>query len=36
LPVQQPRIRDGYVELPTGPGLGLALNEDVIARYRAS
>jgi D-arabinonate dehydratase len=36
LPVQQPRIRDGYMELPTGPGLGLALNEDVIARYRAS
>lgn len=36
LPVEQPRIRDGYMELPTGPGLGMRLNEEVIARYRAS
>jgi D-arabinonate dehydratase len=35
LPVVHPRIRDGYMELPPGPGLGLELNEDVIARYRA-
>lgn len=36
LPVEQPRIRDGFMELPTGPGLGMRLNEEVIARYRAS
>ena len=35
LPVERPRIRDGYMELPSGPGLGMALNEDVIERYRA-
>jgi D-arabinonate dehydratase len=35
LPVQRPRIRNGYMELPSGPGLGMDLNEDVIARYRA-
>jgi L-alanine-DL-glutamate epimerase-like enolase superfamily enzyme len=34
LPVEQPRVRNGYMELPAGPGLGLELNEDVIARYR--
>jgi D-arabinonate dehydratase len=34
LPVERPQIRDGYMELPIGPGLGLALNEEVIARYR--
>jgi L-alanine-DL-glutamate epimerase-like enolase superfamily enzyme len=27
-------IRDGSVGLPTGPGLGVTLNEAVIARYR--
>lgn len=36
LPVQQPRIRNGFMELPSAPGLGMALNEDVIAKYRAS
>jgi L-alanine-DL-glutamate epimerase-like enolase superfamily enzyme len=36
LPVQQPCIKDGYMELPTGPGLGIALNEDTIAKYRLS
>jgi L-alanine-DL-glutamate epimerase-like enolase superfamily enzyme len=35
LPAAHPRIRDGYMELPSGPGLGMDLNEDVIARYRA-
>ena len=35
LPVEQPRIRDGFMELPTGPGLGMPLNEEIIARYRA-
>jgi D-arabinonate dehydratase len=34
LPVQRPVIRDGYMHLPDGPGLGMSLNEDVIARYR--
>jgi D-arabinonate dehydratase len=35
LPVEQPRIRDGYMELPQRPGFGIDLNPDVIARYRA-
>jgi L-alanine-DL-glutamate epimerase-like enolase superfamily enzyme len=34
LPVERPRIRDGYMELPAGPGLGMAFNEEIIARYR--
>src|SRR6185312_6139096 len=29
-PIEQ---RDGYVEVPAGPGLGITVNEDVIARY---
>jgi D-arabinonate dehydratase len=36
LPVERPRIRDGCMELPEGPGLGMALNEDVIERYRVA
>jgi L-alanine-DL-glutamate epimerase-like enolase superfamily enzyme len=36
LPVEQPRIKDGYMELPAGPGLGIQLNEDTIAKYRVS
>ncbi|MCC7361671.1 MAG: mandelate racemase/muconate lactonizing enzyme family protein [Anaerolineales bacterium] len=36
LPAQLPTIRNGYMELPSGPGLGMPLNEDIIARYRAS
>ncbi|MSP13694.1 MAG: mandelate racemase/muconate lactonizing enzyme family protein [Chloroflexi bacterium] len=35
LPVQLPRIRDGFMELPSGPGLGLPLNEEIIRQYRA-
>ncbi len=35
LPVQQPRIRDGYMELPAKPGFGIELNQDVIEQYRA-
>lgn len=27
--------KDGFLELPTGPGLGVAINEDAIARYAA-
>jgi galactonate dehydratase len=26
-------VKDGYIDLPTGPGLGLGLREDVMARY---
>ncbi|HZF32222.1 MAG TPA: enolase C-terminal domain-like protein, partial [Candidatus Angelobacter sp.] len=29
-PIEQ---RDGYVEVPAGPGLGITVNEDIIARY---
>lgn len=35
LPVKQPVIRDGFMELPDGPGFGIELNADVIAKYRA-
>ena len=35
LPATPYRIRDGYMELPAEPGLGMALNTDVIERYRA-
>lgn len=35
LPVKQPRIRDGYMELPDKPGFGIDLNKDVIEQYRA-
>jgi L-alanine-DL-glutamate epimerase-like enolase superfamily enzyme len=34
LPVEQPRIRDGFMELPTGNGFGIQLNQDVIEKYR--
>jgi L-alanine-DL-glutamate epimerase-like enolase superfamily enzyme len=36
LPLEHPVMRDGYFEVPTGNGLGIALNEEIIARYRAS
>jgi D-arabinonate dehydratase len=35
LPVRQPTIRNGYMEVPAGPGLGIDLNADVIAKYSA-
>lgn len=35
LPAEHPRIRDGYMELPTAPGLGLELNQEIIDKYRA-
>lgn len=28
-----PRVKDGYFDLPSGPGLGIELNEDVIAEH---
>ena len=35
LPVEQPRIADGYMHAPTGHGVGIELNQDVIEKYRA-
>jgi L-alanine-DL-glutamate epimerase-like enolase superfamily enzyme len=29
-----PRVREGYLEVPTRPGLGVELNEEVAKRYR--
>jgi L-alanine-DL-glutamate epimerase-like enolase superfamily enzyme len=36
LPEKQPTIEDGYMEVPTGPGLGIDLNPRVIAKYSAT
>ena len=36
LPVETYRIRDGYMELPDKPGLGMDLNNEVIEQYHAS
>lgn len=27
-------VKDGYVDVPKGPGLGIELNEDAIQKYR--
>jgi D-galactarolactone cycloisomerase len=27
-------IRDGFAEVPTGPGLGIEINEELVRRYR--
>lgn len=35
LPVERPKIQDGYMHLPQGPGLGIDLNPEVIEKYRA-
>lgn len=35
LPVRQPRIRNGFMEVPSGPGLGIDLKTEVIAKYSA-
>lgn len=35
LPIEQPVIRDGYMEVPDRPGFGIDLNPDIIAKYRA-
>lgn len=35
LPSPQPRIENGYMHLPAGPGFGIPLNQDVIEQYRA-
>jgi L-alanine-DL-glutamate epimerase-like enolase superfamily enzyme len=31
--VQPFRVEDGYLALPTGPGLGIDLREDALARH---
>jgi L-rhamnonate dehydratase len=31
----EPEIKDGAMALPTGPGLGIELNEEAVERYRA-
>ncbi|MHB8629036.1 MAG: mandelate racemase/muconate lactonizing enzyme family protein [Aggregatilineales bacterium] len=35
LPLNPPKIRNGFMELPSGPGFGIDLNEEIIAKYRA-
>jgi len=30
----EPEVRDGAMALPTGPGLGISLNDEVVERYR--
>ena len=30
----EPKVRDGVMPLPTAPGLGFEVDEDVVARYR--
>lgn len=32
--IRSPSTRDGYVELPMGPGLGVTVDEDAVARMR--
>ncbi len=34
--VEHPKVKDGYMELPQGPGFGLELNQEIIERYRTS
>ena len=36
LPQQQPTIKNGYMEVPQGPGLGIPLRQDVVARYAST
>lgn len=33
LPLRQPPIKDGFMEVPQGPGLGIDLNPQVIEKY---
>jgi len=35
LPEQHPRIADGYMYVPDGPGFGIPLRSEVIERYRS-
>lgn len=34
LPADFPKIKDGFMAVPQGPGLGIALRQDIIERYR--
>jgi L-alanine-DL-glutamate epimerase-like enolase superfamily enzyme len=34
LPVERPRIANGFMHLPDGPGFGIALNPEIIEKYR--
>jgi L-alanine-DL-glutamate epimerase-like enolase superfamily enzyme len=36
LPEQQPRIADGYMYVPDGPGLGIPLRGELVDQHRAS
>lgn len=36
LPLESPRIADGYMYLPDGPGFGIPLNHEIIEKYRIS
>jgi D-arabinonate dehydratase len=36
LPCAQPAIKDGFMYVPQGPGMGISLQKDVIERYRAN
>jgi L-alanine-DL-glutamate epimerase-like enolase superfamily enzyme len=33
---QKIRARDGYLEMPESPGLGVELDEEALARFRVS
>jgi L-rhamnonate dehydratase len=33
---RMPVDADGFIAVPTGPGLGVELDEDVLERYRVS
>jgi L-alanine-DL-glutamate epimerase-like enolase superfamily enzyme len=36
LPIEPPRIADGYMHLPDKPGFGIDLNPEIIEKYRLS
>jgi L-alanine-DL-glutamate epimerase-like enolase superfamily enzyme len=33
---QRIEMQDGYIPVPTGPGLGVEVNEEMVARYRVA
>jgi D-galactarolactone cycloisomerase len=33
LAIDPPTIKDGYIEVPKKPGLGIEVNEDVVRKY---
>lgn len=36
LPLNRPRVKEGYMSVPQTPGLGIDLNPDVISKYRVA